>query len=118
MTTALETTIKEITGMTTGELREWAKTGPLQQATADEVTEAVRLINRIEEDLQHQIATARRDLDLASADLAAGHHINESGILQSTGTKIEMLAARRKDAYSRLNSTGRMVTAITAATAT
>lgn len=112
---AIETTIEQITGMTTEQVREFAKAGALQQASCDELTEAVRLVERIEADLRHQMATARRDLDQATSDLDSGHHINEAGILQSAGTMIEMLAARRKDAYSRLNSASRMVAAITGA---
>jgi hypothetical protein len=88
--------------MTVSDLYAFAEISNVHEIAVDGVTDAARTIARIEDDLRAKIKAARRDLDVAEAVLDVGHSINPCGVLQSTGTMIDMLAARRQDAYARL----------------
>jgi hypothetical protein len=99
-------------GLTVGDLEDFSKISDLHEHAADEVIDAARLITRIEDHLRAKIQQARRDLDRADAALTASEAINEMGILQFTATEIDMLAARRADAYARLTAACRTATAL------
>ena len=111
--TAIETTIKQITGMTMKELDAFAATSDLAACAENEVTEAVRLIARHKDELRQAIRTAQRDLERTIDTLDTGYGLNSCGILQGTGLRIDQLAALREEAYSRLKSACRTVAAIT-----
>jgi hypothetical protein len=111
---ATEKAIAENAGLAVGDLRRFAEISDLHGHVADAVIDAARLITRIEDDLRARIGAARRDLDRADAALTAGEAINERGVLQYTATEIDMLAARRADAYTRLAAACRTATALPA----
>lgn len=110
--TAIEMTVKKITGMTTVDLETFAKTSALAEHAADELTDAIRSIGSLERSMHEYIAYAQRDLDNALSALDAGHRMNEHGVLQGTALNIDQLAARRQDAYDHLNAACRMVKAV------
>jgi hypothetical protein len=109
-----EKAITENAGLAIADLSRFAEISDLHGHVADEVIETARLITRIENDLHAKISAARRDLDRADAALTAGEAINERGVLQYTATEIDMLAARRADAYTRLAAACRTATALPA----
>jgi hypothetical protein len=111
---ATEKAIAENAGLAIDDLSRFAEISDLHGQVADEVIETARLITRIEDDLHAKISAARRDLDRADAALMAGEAINERGVLQYTATEIDMLAARRADAYTRLAAACRTATALPA----
>jgi hypothetical protein len=111
---ATEKAIAGNAGLAVGDLARFAEISDLHGHVADGVIEAARAITRIEDDLRVKISAARRDLDRADAALTAGEAINERGVLQYTATEIDMLAARRADAYIRLAAACRTATALPA----
>ena len=108
---ATEKAIAANSGLTVGNLEVFAEISDLHGHVADAVIDAARLIAHIEHDLRAKISAARRDLDRADAALMAGEAINERGVLQYTATEVDMLAARRADAYGRLAAVCRIATA-------
>jgi hypothetical protein len=92
----------ENTGFSIPDIKQLAEISDLHEAVIDGVIDAARTAARIEQNLRTVIANARRALDAAEAALNAGTPINERGILQATATEIDILAARRLDAYVRL----------------
>lgn len=111
----VEKQIAENAGLAVPDLREFAEISDVHQTVVDGVIEAARTITRIEDDLLAKMKAARRDLDTAEAALDAGHAINPCGVLQATGAMIDMLAARRQDAYARLADACRTAAALHAA---
>ena len=111
-TTAIEMLVKSIADMTTEEMRAFANASDLHWAAVCEVTEVVRLVTNIEEELRQQIDIAQRNLGQALTNLGAAAGINECGILQNAALRIDQLAARRGDALNRLTGACRIVAAI------
>jgi hypothetical protein len=111
---ATEKAIAENAGLAVKDLEDFAAVSDLHEIAVDGVTAAARTIHAIEDDLRAKIKAARRDLDTAEAALDAGYAINPCGVLQSTATMIDMLAARRADAYTRLMAACRTVAALPA----
>ena len=109
---AIEKTVTEHTGMTMSDLEHLATISDLHQTAVDHMRSAARAITSIEDQLRAAISSARRDLDTAWAALDAGYSINPGGILQSTGHEIDLLAARRHDAYARLVAACRTAAAL------
>ncbi|GLY86048.1 hypothetical protein [Actinoallomurus iriomotensis] len=101
-------------GLAVGDLRQFAELGEFHACAADGVIAAARLITRIEDDLRGKIQQARRDLECADAALTAREAINGHGVLQSTATEIDVLTARRADAYTRLAAACRTAAALLA----
>jgi hypothetical protein len=112
---AIEKAIAENAGLAVGDLHRFAAISDVHQMVVDGVIEAARTITRIEDDLLAKMEAARRDLDTAEAALEAGYSINPCGVLQATATMIDMLAARRQDAYARLTAACRTAAALRAA---
>ena len=113
-TDAIEAKIKQTTGMTTADLREFAKRGDLHWTAVIEVTEARRLVTGIERELRELIDAARHNLDQAEHHLATGHYTSQVDILKSRVLRIDQLAVRRDDAYHRLNAACQIVAAVAA----
>lgn len=106
-------------GFEVNDLDAFAAISELHETAVDGATEAARNITRIEDDLRAKIAAAERDLRNAEEALDAGYAINPHGVLQSTAAMIDMLAARRHDAYARLQAACRTAATLpTADTAT
>lgn len=97
-----EKKVIENTGFAIPDMKRVAEISDLHEVVLDAVADAARTVARIEEDLRAAISSARRDFNAAEAALNAGTAINERGILQGTATEIDILAARRHDAYARL----------------
>lgn len=109
-----EKAIIEIADCTIPDMERIAQISDLHEIVIDAAAEAARTVARIEEALRAAITSARRDLDAAEAALNARTAINERGILQGTATEIDILAARRHDAYARLTVACRTATALPA----
>jgi hypothetical protein len=109
---AIEKIITETAGMTIGDLGPVAEISDLHAVSVDNLTGAARMITDIEDQLRVKISAVRRDLDTAQAALAAGYSINPGGIMHYAATEIDMLAARRHDAYIALIAACRAVAAL------
>lgn len=109
---AIEKVVTEYAGCTIRDLQQLTEVSDLHKSVVDAVDDAVRNITRIEDDLRANINTAQRDLRTAVAQLDAGYAINPCGILQNTSREIDMLAARRADAYTRLTAACRAAAAL------
>jgi hypothetical protein len=109
---AIEKTIKEYARMSASDLDTFARISDLHQVTADAISDIVRVITSIEENLRSKISWAQRDLQTAADALDAGHEINPCGVLQTNGQQIDVLAARRDDAYARLKAACRTAAAL------
>ncbi|GLY79184.1 hypothetical protein [Actinoallomurus iriomotensis] len=101
-------------GLTVDDLEQFSEISDLHACAADGVIIAARLITRIEDDLRAKIEQAYRDLECADAALTAGEAINGRGVLEYTATEIDMLAARRADAYTGLAAACRTAAALLA----
>src|SRR5947209_7520941 len=106
---AIEKAIKEFARMSASDLDTFARISDLHQVTADAISDIVRVITSIEENLRSKISWAQRDLQTAPD---AGHEINPCGVLQTNGQQIDVLAARRDDAYARLKAACRTAAAL------
>lgn len=107
-----EKAIIESTDYVIPDIEHVAEISALHEIAIDGAAEAARAVARIEEALRAAITTARRDLDTAEAALNARAAINERGVLQDTAAEIDILAARRHDAYARLAAACRTAAAL------
>lgn len=110
----IEKAVKEYAGMSISDLRRLAGVSDLHQTAADAVSDTIRVITGIEDDLRSKITWARRDLQTAADALDAGYALNPCGVLQTNGHEIDILAARRDDAYTRLRAACRTAAALPA----
>ena len=111
---AIEKAVKEYSGMPISGLRRFAGVSDLHDIAADAVSDAIRVITGIEDDLRSKITWAQRDLQTAADALGAGYALNPCGVLHTNGHEIDILAARRDDAYARLKAACRTAAALPA----